>query len=84
MIKFPVAIFAGGKDIAADPTDVIWVRNKLESQLVYYEMLLEFDHFSFAIAKDMSYFTKNVMSIINHYSNKCDPSTADSKFTIGN
>jgi len=41
-------------------------------------------HMSFAIAKDMSWFTVDTMAIVNHYNNKCDESTANSKFVEGN
>ena len=41
-------------------------------------------HMSFAIAKDMSWFTVDVMAIVNHYNNRCDKSTISSKFDMGN
>ena len=83
-ITFPIAMFAGGKDVLADPKDVAWFHDKMKTQTVHFEMLPEFDHMTFAIARDMSFFTKDAMSVINHYNNKCDPSTANSNFTIGN
>jgi len=39
---------------------------------------------SFAIAKDMSFFTVDAMAILNHYNDRCDKSTLDSKFEAGN
>lgn len=39
---------------------------------------------SFAIAKDMSFFTVDTMAILNHYNEKCDEKTMNSKFEIGN
>lgn len=36
------------------------------------------------IAKDMSFFTVDAMALINHYNDKCDRSTLNSKFTEGN
>jgi hypothetical protein len=41
-------------------------------------------HMSFAIAKDMSWFTVDTMAILNHYNGICDESTIDSKFETGN
>ena len=35
---------------------------------------------SFAIAKDMSWFSVDVMAILNHYNNKCDLNTKNSLF----
>jgi hypothetical protein len=41
-------------------------------------------HMSFAIAKDMSWFTVDVMALLNHYNSKCDPETLNSNFEEGN
>ena len=41
-------------------------------------------HMSFAIAKDMSWFEVDLMAILNHYNNMCDPKTINSKFEPGN
>ena len=39
---------------------------------------------SFVTAKDMSYFTKDVMAVLNHANGVCDEATSDSSFEIGN
>jgi hypothetical protein len=39
---------------------------------------------SFVTAKDMSYFTKDVMSVLNHHNGVCDENTSDSSYEIGN
>ena len=39
---------------------------------------------SFAWAKDMSWFTVDLMAILNHYNDRCDQSTLESKFEAGN
>ena len=39
---------------------------------------------SFAIAKDMSWWTVDAMAILNHYNGICDPATANSRFEVGN
>jgi hypothetical protein len=83
-IKFPIAIFAGLKDVLATPKDVAWLHDQMKEQTVYFDGDLDFDHMTFAIARDMSFFTKDALAVINHYNNKCDPSTADSKFMVGN
>lgn len=67
----------------ADPQDVAWTAEQLKDTLIFNHQYY-MGHMSFAIAKDMSYFTVDLMAILNHYNNRCDPSTANSHFTIGN
>ena len=83
-IKFPIAMFAGLKDVLANPKDVAWLHDQMKEQTVYFDGSLDFDHMTFAFARDMSFFTKDALSVINHYNGKCDASTADSKFIEGN
>ena len=83
-LDFPIAIFAGTEDLIAESKDVEWTSYELRHTTVFYSMIPDLGHMSFAIANNMSYFTKDVMSIVNHYNSKCDPSTADSNFIIGN
>lgn len=83
LIDFPIAILAGQQDLLADAQDVAWTHQQLSAVTVFYHMYY-LGHMSFAIAKDMSWFTVDTMAIVNHYNNKCHESTASSKFTIGN
>ena len=85
-INFPLALFAGLKDVLADPTDVKWLQKQMGDKVVFADTQLPFDHLSFAFAREeyMTFFTKDTMSLLNHYNGKCDDSTLDSQFTIGN
>uniref|UniRef100_A0A7S3ITW3 Uncharacterized protein n=1 Tax=Strombidium inclinatum TaxID=197538 RepID=A0A7S3ITW3_9SPIT len=83
LLDFPIAIFSGEKDLLADPTDVKWTSEQLANITVFnHEYYL--GHMSFLIAKDMSYFDVDLMAVLNHYNEKCDPSTLNSNFTEGN
>lgn len=83
LLDFPIAIFHGDGDKLASPKDVAWTAQQLSKSLIFNHQY-HLGHMSFAIAKDMSYWTVDVMAIINHYNAKCDPETANSKFTEGN
>ena len=76
-------MLGGQLDKLADPKDVAWTHDQMKSTVIFYHQYY-LGHMSFAIAKDMSWFDVDVMAIINHYNNKCDKSTLNSKFDIGN
>lgn len=83
LLKFPLAVFSGSKDLLADPLDVKWTVAQMKDTIIFdHEYYL--GHMSFAIAKDMSFFTVDTMAILNHYNGACDESTKDSLFKIGN
>ena len=83
LLKFPLAVFSGSKDLLADPLDVKWTVAQMKDTIIFdHEYYL--GHMSFAIAKDMSFFTVDTMAILNHYNGSCDPFTKDSLFEIGN
>jgi hypothetical protein len=67
-IKTPTAIIHGVYDRLADPQDVEILR---QMNLPYVIEDLEFPlgHASFAIAKDMTWFSNDVVNIINKYNN---------------
>ena len=83
-IKYPIAMLAGTKDVLADPADVAWFHEQMKDTTVFFKGDYDLDHNSFAIAKDMSFFTKDAMAVLNHYNDKCDESTAGSSFVEGN
>ena len=41
-------------------------------------------HDSFAIAKDMTWFSVDVMAVLNYFNDKCSSSTMKSAFDMGN
>ena len=62
----PTALFSGSLDRLASPEDVAWTKEQIGDNVVFAKEY-ELDHFSFVIAKDMSYFTNDVMNVINQY-----------------
>jgi len=65
----PIAMFVGEEDDLADVTDARWLRNQTDSEVVHYEEMPKMGHISFLIAKDMTYFSDRVISLLNKYSN---------------
>jgi hypothetical protein len=63
--KVPVAFFVGGKDDFADPTDSKWTSNQIKS-VAHYQEIPQFNHYSFLIAKDMS-FMKDVLGVVEKF-----------------
>ena len=76
-------MLGGTLDLLADEKDVDWTYGQLKDTVIYYKQYY-LGHMSFLMAKDMSFFTKDVMAILNHYAGVCDESTADSNFEVGN
>ena len=54
-LNIPVGLFSGDLDHLADAVDVAFISNKLGDNVVFQKQY-HLDHFSFAIAKDMSFF----------------------------
>ena len=50
-------MFVGAEDHFADPQDTAWAYAQIQpATRVHYEVIDNFDHGSFMLAKDMSYF----------------------------
>ena len=60
-IKVPFVIISGSKDPEADPQDVQWLLEQLGENVVFHGEY-ELTHNSFLIAKDMTWFTNDVMN----------------------
>lgn len=69
LLDFPIAIFSGDLDTLADPKDVKWTASQLQKNLVFNHEY-HADHNTFMIGKDMSYFTREVMHLLNAANNK--------------
>ncbi|CDW83495.1 ab-hydrolase associated lipase region family protein [Stylonychia lemnae] len=63
--KVPVAMFVGTKDELANTIDNRWAKDQIKSIVHYKEYNL--GHLSFFFAKDYSFFTEDVMGIIEKY-----------------
>ena len=59
----PSAIFSGSLDGLADPADVAELVEQIKPYVVFHKEY-ELDHFSFVIAKDMSFFTVDAVNLI--------------------
>lgn len=64
--NLPVAIFSGLFDKLADPTDVATLVQQLGSNVVFNNQY-PLGHLSFALAKDMSWFSGDVVDVMNKY-----------------
>ena len=74
-ISFKIGIFSGSQDLLADPKDVAWTHKQLEKATVFsHEYYL--GHNSFAIAKDMSFFTVDAVTLLNLHNGKKDETCA--------
>lgn len=62
----PTALFSGSLDNLADAVDVAWLKTQIGDHIVFAEEYT-LDHFSFVIAKDMSYFTVDAVNVISQY-----------------
>ena len=52
----PTVLLSGSLDNLAAPQDVAWISERLGDKVVFQKQYL-LDHFSFVLAKDMSYFS---------------------------
>ena len=64
--KVPVALINGTSDKLSTLTDVEWLYQKISDSVVF-RGTYALGHASFAIAKDMTCFTQDVVGVINQY-----------------
>jgi hypothetical protein len=62
----PIAIISGTQDILTTTDDTKWAMSQLGKSLVHYSEH-ELGHVSYFTAKDMSYFTQDVMEVMRRY-----------------
>lgn len=65
-ISIPIALFSGSLDALAAPGNVAWLSEQLGDKVVFQQEYL-LDHFSFAIARDMSWFREDVVAVLDQY-----------------
>lgn len=65
-IKMPMTIFSGSQDSLADQKDVAWTKEQLKHTTVFAQEYY-MGHASFSIAKEMSWFTVDLMSVLKKY-----------------
>ena len=62
----PTALIAGTYDKLADVTDVAWLNEQIKDKVVLYKEY-PLSHLSFVLAKDMSWFTDDIVPLIAQY-----------------
>ena len=60
-------MISGSKDTEAMPADVAWTIEQIKDHVVFAKEYEGFDHSTFIIAKDMSYFNDDVVGLIKDY-----------------
>lgn len=65
-ISIPVALFQGSSDELSVPDDVQWLAEKIRNVVVYRQMY-PLGHMSFSLAKDMDWFRKDAVQLIDMY-----------------
>ena len=66
-INFPIALFGGANDNVATTKDIAWINLQLKENVVFSKTDYPLDHHSFVIAKNLDFFTKDAMSILNRF-----------------
>ena len=70
-ITVPTAFAVGSDDLLANPQDAVWTAYQIGDAVVFYEEY-KLGHLSFTMAEDMSWFTNDVMTLINSYNSMSD------------
>ena len=66
-LSLPTGLFIGNYDKLATVADNEWLVTKLNPDTLIWNQTYELGHLSFTLAKDMSYFKKDVMNLVNQY-----------------
>jgi len=64
--QVPIAMFVGKNDLIATPLDSELLREQIGGNVVGYK-IVNGGHLSFMVGKDMSYFTEDVMHLLEAY-----------------
>jgi lysosomal acid lipase/cholesteryl ester hydrolase len=82
-IDFPIALFGGDVDPLADSQDVHWLNEQLGDKVSFYNEY-HLAHETFLVAKDMSYFTVDVMAVLktkHGHKDVCDSAFDSTSFS---
>ena len=58
-------MFIGALDKLATVQNNEWLIEHLPAESLIWHKIYELDHFSFALANDMTYFTQDVLNLVN-------------------
>ena len=62
----PTALFSGDLDGLSTPADVAWLSEQLGEKVVFQKQY-HADHFTFAIGKDMTFFSQDAVAQLHKY-----------------
>jgi len=62
----PTVLLSGSLDKLADPVDVEWLSNTLGDKVVFQQQYHN-DHFTFALGKDMTFFSQDAVDQLHKY-----------------
>ena len=62
----PTAFFSGDIDHQSVPADVAWLAEQLGDNIVFNQQY-HMDHFSFMLAKDMTFFSEDAVNLLKQY-----------------
>lgn len=62
-----VAMYVGKQDDLGNPPDAEWARDQIGDKVVHFELLDDFDHFSFQVGKDMGDYIQSMLDLIAYY-----------------
>jgi len=62
----PIALFGGKDDKLASEEDIEWLREKLDTNVVFYNIYEKMGHLSFLLSKDMEWFD-DALTLINAF-----------------
>ena len=66
-ISVPTGLFVGTVDNLATVADNDWLAEQLNESVLVHHSNYVLDHLSFSLAADMSYFTVDVMNLVNRF-----------------
>ena len=66
-LNIPTGLFVGTEDKLATVADNKWLETQLNEDVLIWNKTYDLDHLSFAMAKDMSFFTEDAMALVKKY-----------------
>jgi hypothetical protein len=66
-LGIPTALFVGEYDNLSTVKDNEWLVTQLNPDVLVWDEVYPLGHLSFTLAKDMSWFTEDVMNLVNKY-----------------
>ena len=64
---FPIMLIGGEKDRLASPNDVVWLKEVLKENVIYYKIMPKMGHISFMCGKDFTWFDDPLNIILNEF-----------------